>query len=147
MSGIDGIPLITKKLPNIDIIMLPTFEDSDPIFKALCTVACSYLSKITPLKKIKEALEVVHKGGSYMWPSIARKIANHFAPNTSKKGLLTSCQKEIVAEIIVGKSYKMIADNFRISLDTFRSHIKNIYKAFEINSKEESIKKSYDNEI
>jgi DNA-binding NarL/FixJ family response regulator len=32
MSGIKGIPLITKKLPNIDIIMLTTFEDSDSIF-------------------------------------------------------------------------------------------------------------------
>ena len=82
-----------------------------------------------------------------MSPSIARKIANHFAPNTSKKGLLTSRQKEIVTEIVAGKSYKMIADTLYISLDTVRSHIKNIYKALEINSKAELIKKSYDNEI
>ncbi|PQJ81475.1 response regulator transcription factor [Polaribacter glomeratus] len=147
MSGIKGIPLITKKLPDIDIIMLTTFEDSDSIFKALCAGACSYLSKRTPLKKILEAVEVVHKGGSYMSPSIARKIANHFAPNTSKKGLLTARQKEIVTELVDGKSYKMIADNLFISLDTVRSHIKNIYKVLEINSKAELIKKSYDNEI
>ena len=55
MSGIDGIPLINKKLPAIDIIMLTTFEDGDHIFKALCAGACSYLSKRTPLKKIKLA--------------------------------------------------------------------------------------------
>lgn len=82
-----------------------------------------------------------------MSPSIARKIANHFAPNASKKGLLTARQKEIVTEIVDGKSYKMIADNLFISLDTVRSHIKNIYKVLEINSKAELIKKSYNNEI
>ncbi|QJP34695.1 response regulator transcription factor [Nonlabens sp. Ci31] len=147
MSGIEGIPLILNELPNLDIIMLTTFEDSESIFNALCLGACSYLSKRTPLKKIQEAIEVVYEGGSYMSPSIARKIANHFLPKTAKKNLLTSRQKDIVSGIVDGKSYKMIAADLFVSLDTVRSHIKNIYKTLEINSKAELIRKSYDNEI
>ncbi len=61
--------------------------------------------------------------------------------------MLTPRQKEIVTGIVDGKSYKMIANDLFVSLDTVRSHIKNIYKALEINSKAELIKKSYDNEI
>jgi DNA-binding NarL/FixJ family response regulator len=147
MSGIDGIPLLLNELPHLDIIMLTTFEDNDSIFKALCAGACSYLSKKTSLKNIQEAIEVVYNGGSYMSPSIARKIANHFLPKPSKKNLLTTRQKDIVAGIVDGKSYKMIAADLFVSLDTVRSHIKNIYKTLEINSKAELIKKSYDNEI
>ncbi len=147
MSGIDGIPLILNELPKVDIIMLTTFEDNDSIYKALCAGACSYLSKKTPLKKIMEAVEVVYDGGSYMSPSIARKIINAYAPKRNKSDLLTSRQKEIVTGIVDGKSYKMIANDLFVSLDTVRSHIKNIYKALEINSKAELIKKSYDNEI
>ncbi|MFK7831950.1 MAG: response regulator [Winogradskyella sp.] len=147
MSGIDGIPLILNELPKVDIIMLTTFEDNDSIYKALCAGACSYLSKKTPLKKIQEAVEVVYDGGSYMSPSIARKIVNSYAPKPSKSDVLTPRQKEIVTGIVDGKSYKMIADDLFVSLDTVRSHIKNIYKALEINSKAELIKKSYDNEI
>ncbi|MBJ7882907.1 response regulator [Gelidibacter salicanalis] len=147
MSGIDGIPLLKNELPNTDIIMLTTFEDSDSIFKALCAGACSYLSKKTSLKKIQEAVEIVVDGGSYMSPSIARKIANHFAPKSIKNQLLTPRQQDIVIGIVDGKSYKMIADDLFVSLDTVRSHIKNIYKTLEINSKAELIKKSYDKEI
>lgn len=147
MSGIAGIPLLLNELPNIDIIMLTTFEDNDSIFRALCAGACSYLSKKTPLKKIQEAVEVVSDGGSYMSPSIARKIANRFAKKQPCSTILTPRQKEIVNGIVAGKSYKMIANDLFVSLDTVRSHIKNIYKTLEINCKAELIKKSYNNEI
>jgi DNA-binding NarL/FixJ family response regulator len=147
MSGIEGIPLILKELPEVSIIMLTTFEDNDSIYKALCAGACSYLSKKTPLKKILEAILVVHQGGSYMSPAIARKIANHFAQKQIKSNVLTERQKEIVTGIVAGKSYKMIANDLFVSIDTVRTHIKNIYKALEINSKAELIRKSYDNEL
>ena len=147
MSGIKGIPLILNELPKVDIVMLTTFEDNDSIYKALCAGACSYLSKTTSLKKILETLEIVHNGGSYMSPSIARKIVNRFAPKHNHSEVLTSRQKDIVTGIVDGKSYKMIANDLFVSLDTVRSHIKNIYKALEINSKAELIKKSYDNEL
>jgi DNA-binding NarL/FixJ family response regulator len=127
--------------------MLTTFEDNDSIYKALCAGACSYLSKKTPLKKILEAILVVHQGGSYMSPAIARKIANHFAQKQIKSNVLTERQKEIVTGIVAGKSYKMIANDLFVSIDTVRTHIKNIYKALEINSKAELIRKSYDNEL
>ena len=147
MSGIKGIPLILNELPKVDIVMLTTFEDNDSIYKALCAGACSYLSKTTSLKKILETLEIVHNGGSYMSPSIARKIVNRFAPKHNHSEVLTSRQKDIVTGIVDGKSYKMVANDLFVSLDTVRSHIKNIYKALEINSKAELIKKSYDNEL
>lgn len=147
MSGIKGIPLILNELPKVDVVMLTTFEDNDSIYKALCAGACSYLSKTTSLKKILETLEIVHNGGSYMSPSIARKIVNRFAPKHNHSEVLTSRQKDIVTGIVDGKSYKMVANDLFVSLDTVRSHIKNIYKALEINSKAELIKKSYDNEL
>lgn len=147
ISGIQGIPLLLGELPDTDIIMLTTFEDNDKIFSALSAGACSYLSKKTPLVKILEAIEVVHKGGSYMSPSIARKIVNRFAPNRNKSQLLTARQKDIVDGIVAGKSYKMIGQDLFVSLDTVRTHIKNIYKTLEINSKAELIKKVYDNEV
>ncbi|KPM32926.1 Regulatory protein, LuxR:Response regulator receiver [Croceitalea dokdonensis DOKDO 023] len=147
ISGIKGIPLLLEKLPDTDIMMLTTFEDNDKIFSALSAGACSYLTKKTPLKKIREAVEVVYKGGSYMSPSIARKIVNRFAPNRSPMHQLTPRQKEIVDGIVDGKSYKMIADDLCVSLDTVRSHIKNIYKTLKINSKAQLIRKSFNNEL
>tara|TARA_R100000935_G_scaffold8302_7_gene17517 strand:- start:147025 stop:147657 length:633 start_codon:yes stop_codon:yes gene_type:complete len=147
MTGIEGIPLLLHEMPEVDIIMLTTFEDNDSIFKALCAGACSYLSKKTPLKKIQEAVEVVREGGSYMSPSIARKIVTHYAPKTTRQNVLSPREADVVKGIVAGKSYKMIADDLFVSINTVRTHIKNIYKTLGINSKAELIKKSYDGEV
>jgi len=144
-SGIESLPKIKKLASDLDVIILTTFEETDMIFSALSSGACSYVSKRVSLKKIQEAVEVVSEGGSYMSPAIARKIADFYAPKQSKA--LTDRQLDIVNGIVNGKSYKMIANDLFISLDTVRSHIKNIYNTLEINSKAELIKKSYNNEL
>lgn len=148
MSGLQGIRLIKEKYPNTDIVMLTTFEEDDKIFSALCAGACSYISKRTSLAQIREAVFTIYRGGSYMSPSIARRVAEYFMPKTKKKeDLLTDRQKDIVQGIVDGLSYKMIATRLSISLDTVRDHIKRIYRALEINSKAELIRKSLDGEI
>ena len=148
MSGIEGIRHIRLKFPEADIVMLTTFEENEKIFKALCAGACSYISKRTSLLKIQEALFVVHRGGSYMSPSIAREIAKHFMPKARKKNdLLTPRQKQIVDGLVDGLSYKLIADKLSISIDTVRDHIKRIYRTLEVNSKAEVIRKSLDGDI
>ncbi len=148
MSGIEGIRHIRLKIPEADIIMLTTFEEDENIFKALCAGACSYISKRTSLLKIQEALFMVHRGGSYMSPSIARKVAKHFMPKVQhKEDALTPRQKQIVEGLVDGLSYKLIADKLSISIDTVRDHIKRIYRTLEVNSKAEVIRKSLNGEI
>ena len=138
MSGIEGLPHIKKSLEKSDIIMLTTYDESEIIFKALCSGACSYISKKTSLKVIMDSIFTVYRGGSYMSPTIARKIAEHFSPLKSQaasSSILTLRQLEIVKHLSDGLSYKMIADTMSISLDTVRSHIKKIYKSLEVNNK------------
>lgn len=148
MTGIQGIRHIKQKLPEADIVMLTTFEEDEKIFKALCAGACSYISKRTSLVKIQEALFVVHRGGSYMSPSIARRIASHFMPKARREeDVLTPRQKQIVEGLVDGLSYKLIADKLSISIDTVRDHIKRIYRALNVNSKAEVIRKSLDGDI
>ncbi len=148
LSGLEGIRVIKKRIPTTDIIMLTTYEESEIIFKALCAGACSYLSKRSSLSQILEAITVVSQGGSYMSPSIARKVVTYFAPSSnSKKELLTPRQQQIVAGLVDGLSYKMIADKYMVSIETVRDHIKKIYKKLQINSKAELIKLSVDGDL
>ncbi len=150
MNGIEGIRYIRMRYPEADIVMLTTHEDDDKIFSALRAGACSYISKRTSLADIREAVFVIRRGGSYMSPSIARRIAAFFMPKEKPKTrevALTPRQREIVREIVDGRSYQEVAENLEITLDTVRDHIKRIYRALEINSKAELIKKSLNREI
>ena len=148
MSGLEGIRHIRQKCPDMDIVMLTTFEDDDKIFKALCSGACSYITKRTPLNTILEAVFTIHRGGSYMSPSIARKVVQHFMPKAPKTNdILSPRQQQIVQGLVDGLSYKLIADKLSISIDTVRDHIKHIYRTLEVNGKAEVIRKSLDGEI
>jgi len=140
MSGIEGITEIKKYIPQCNIVMLTTFEDNDKIFAALCAGAVSYLSKQSSLASIYDCLTTVSSGGSYMSPGIARKVIQHFTTSTKSVNPLTLRQQEIVSAIVDGLSYKMVGDKLGISLDTVRTHIMQIYRELNINSKGELIK-------
>ncbi len=143
MSGLESISTFKQINPQLDIIMFTTYEEEDKIFSALCNGACSYISKRTPLKTIMESIVTVYNGGSYMSPSIARKIVNHFKPKPVKKPAyeLSDRQIQIINCLMDGLSYKMIAAELNISIDTVRSHIKKIYRQLQVNSSMELVKK------
>ncbi|MBP6811854.1 MAG: response regulator transcription factor [Haliscomenobacter sp.] len=140
LSGLEAIPLILERLPQQDIIMLTTYEEEDVILKALCSGACSYISKKASLDEIVEALRIVANGGSYMSPSIAREIVNHLmGGRVSKASILSDRQKEILEKLVDGKSYATISTELFISIETVRSHVKKLYKVLQVNNKTEAI--------
>jgi DNA-binding NarL/FixJ family response regulator len=149
MSGIEGIGIIKKEYPDIEILMLTIYHDSHKIFDSLVAGASGYLLKHTSLPEIKEAIENLVDGGAPMSPQIARKVIQHFNKPVAEKpeSDLTAREQDIVNGLVDGLSYKMIADRFDISIDTVRAHIRNIYKKLHVNSKAEVIAKSLRGEI
>ena len=149
MSGISGTKIIKEKYPETDIIMLTVYDDSHKIFQSLCAGATGYLLKNRPFDEIKQAVEILCSGGAPMTPQIARKVIEYFQPKKSvkSKSPLTEKEKEIVIGLVDGLSYKMIADRMKISIETVRTHIKNIYKKLHVNCKAEVITKSLRGEI
>lgn len=149
MSGIEGISIIKKEYPDIEIMMLTVYHDSHKIFDSLVAGASGYLLKHTSLPEIKESIETLAEGGAPMSPQIARKVIQHFNAEKKKKpeSNLTAREQDIVNGLVDGLSYKLIADRFDISIDTVRAHIRNIYKKLHVNSKAEVIAKSLRGEI
>ncbi len=148
INGIEGIKLISEISPDTDVIMLTVFMDGDKIFNALCAGATGYLLKGTPMPDIKKAILEIQGGGSYMSPSIARKVVEHFKTPTQKaNSQLTPKEKDVINCLLDGLSYKLIADRLDISIDTVRFRIKSIYKKLHVNSKGEILSKALKGEI
>lgn len=147
MNGIEGIKKIKEGYPEADIIMLSVFNNSDRIFKSICAGATGYALKDTPLPELKKAIIDVRAGGSYMTPSIARKVMEYFMPKKSAADVLTPKEKQIVVAMTEGLSYKLIADRLSLSIDGVRFHIKNIYRKLQVNSKAEVIGKFHKGEL
>lgn len=146
-TGIEAIPGIRKKYPDVSVVILSVYIDSDRIFKALCAGAVGYLQKDTAMEEIHECIKLISKGGSVMSPTIARKVVDYFAPKRTYNEPLTAKEQQVIAAMVDGLSYKMIAARLGITLETVRQHIKNIYRKLQVNSKGEVIVKSLKGEI
>jgi DNA-binding NarL/FixJ family response regulator len=147
MSGIEAIPLIKRMYPESSVIIISVYADTDRIFKALCAGAVGYLQKDTPLEEILNCVRIISKGGSVMSPNIARKVVQYFAPKRTYNEPLTAKEQQVIAAMVDGLSYKMIAARLGVSLETVRQHIKNIYRKLHVNSKTEVITRSLKGEI
>jgi DNA-binding NarL/FixJ family response regulator len=143
LSGIEGIRLLREHLPSAAIFVLTVFEEEEKIFESVKAGAQGYLLKKDPPEKIVEAIYTVHKGESILNGRIARKMLEYFSAQESKRQKqleeynLTRREKEILLLLIDGKSYKLIADECGISMQTQFTHIRNIYNKLNIHSRAE----------
>ncbi len=134
-NGMDCIDELKTAFPNCSIIIHSVSADHDTIFKCLCNGADSYLTKGESLAMIKETIVATHQGGSKMSVQIARKVVEYFRKKASHQSELLSLREQEVVELILkGRSYKMVADDLNISINTVRTYIKSIYKKLKVNS-------------
>jgi DNA-binding NarL/FixJ family response regulator len=152
ISGIEGAAVIRQEFPELPVLMLTVFEDESKVFAAVCAGASGYILKSTPPVKLLDAIKEVSEGGSPMTPSIAAKVLKMFKDQNQKADIpadldLSSREKEILALLVDGLSYKLIADELFISYETVHSHVKNIYQKLHVNSVNQAISKALRNKL
>lgn len=151
INGIEAVKIIQEKYPAIRVLMQTVFDDNDKVFASICAGASGYILKKSTPKKIIEAIYETYHGGAPMTPSIAEKVLGMFRIQTQKTPVekidLSHREKEILTLLVKGKSYKMIAADCFISIDTVNSHIKNIYEKLHVHSKSEAVVKAINQKL
>lgn len=146
VNGMEGLRIIRGTSPSTQVLMFTVFDDNDNIFQAICNGANGYLLKKTPPSKIIEAIKEVHEGGAPITPAVARKILQLFPKTPARSNeidKLGSREQEILQLLMKGYSYKMIAAELNISIETVRTHIKRIYEKLHVHSAQEAISKIF----
>jgi DNA-binding NarL/FixJ family response regulator len=141
MSGVDCIQELKAELPRSQIMMLTIFEDPERIFGSLKAGATGYLVKKTPPDKLLQAIKDLHQGGSPMSGQIARQVIDSFRQSpvtvSDRVSNLTEREGQILDQLVRGYSYKEIAALLGISVETVRTHIRNIYEKLHVKSRHE----------
>ena len=142
-NGIDILKEARGISSSFEAIMLTVHDNDNLIFDSFCAGASGYLLKNTPTKRIKSSIREALNGGAPMSTLIARKVVTSFRSQNASP--LSQREDDVLQLLCIGKSYKIIADELFISMDTVRAHIRNIYKKLEVNSNIEAIAKAYQN--
>jgi DNA-binding NarL/FixJ family response regulator len=151
ISGIEAVQMIKEKFPQVQILMQTVFEDNDKIFAAICAGASGYMLKKTAPHKMIEAIRETWLGGAPMSASVAVKVLQMFriqAVGEKKEFIdLSEREKEILALLVKGKSYKAVASECFISIDTVSTHVRHIYEKLHVHSKSEAVAKAINQKL
>ena len=144
MNGIEATKIIKEHFPKINILIQTVFFEDEHIFNAICAGASGYILKSTTPDGYIEAIKDVQAGGSPMTPGIARRVLELFKNNLqpaapSKDYNLTTQEKKVLQLLVAGKSYKMIATELFVSVDTIKTHIRNTYAKLHVHSGTEAV--------
>lgn len=146
MSGIDAVRMIKEAFPEVRVLMQTVFDDNDKIFAAICAGASGYVLKKTSPQKLIEAIRETYSGGAPMTSSVAVKVLEMFRLQARVENTefidLSEREKEILGLLVKGKSYKAIASDCFISIDTVSTHVRHIYEKLHVHSKSEAVAKA-----
>jgi len=145
MNGIECISRLKMIHPRMQMIVLTVYDNPNNIFEAIAAGAVGYLLKSTPPEKIIEAISDVQKGGSPISSQIARKVIEAFAVKQKTNDYfqeLSRREQEILEQLSKGYRYKEIADKLYVSVETVRTHIRNIYEKLQVNNRVAALKKT-----
>lgn len=145
ISGLEALNILKERCHNTQFIMLTIYDDDEHVFKALQIGATGYLLKKAKPDEIKNAIKDVYKGGSPMSSQIARRVVQTFQKSQQAKkeyDTLSAREKEVLQFLAKGYRYKEIAGRLFISVDTVRTHIRNIYKKLQVGSRTEALNKT-----
>lgn len=152
MNGIEATRLIKKQFPDTHVLIQTVFYEDDYIFQAICAGASGYILKSTSPEGYLEAIKEVLAGGSPMTPGIARRVLELFKHNLQPAGPeqdydLTNQEKKVLKLLVEGKSYKLISQELFVSVDTIKSHIRNIYAKLQVHSGTEAVSLAIRNKL
>jgi NarL family two-component system response regulator LiaR len=150
MPEIDGIVAtrrITKDLPDQIVVVLTGADDDDDIgIQALRAGATGYLSKDLDIDALPRALEGARLGEAVISRRMTRKLIEQMrqAPDgvagmRPVRSPLTAREWEVIDMLRDGRSTEMIADDLVVSIETVRSHVKNILRKLDVRSREDAV--------
>ncbi|HVV05026.1 MAG TPA: response regulator transcription factor [Puia sp.] len=144
VNGVSAVKRIRQVDATLPIIMLTVFDDNENIFNAVCAGASGYILKRCASEEIPGAIRNVLSGGAPMTGVVARKVLQMVpaarGPETEDV-CLSQREVQILQLLARGFSYKMIASEIKVSMDTVRFHIKNIYDKLHVHSAPEAVSK------
>jgi DNA-binding NarL/FixJ family response regulator len=150
-SGIDIIREARELYPEMEVMVLTVFEDEENVVAALEAGATGYLLKEQAFDELGDTILALMRGESAISPKVARFLLKRFtSPSPDAKGgqanqqtmaadELTRREGEVLGLIAKGYSYNEIAELLKLSPNTIRAHIRNIYRKLAVKSRSEAV--------
>jgi NarL family two-component system response regulator LiaR len=135
LNGAEATALIREIDPGARILFLTSFGNEDILEDALQAGAQGFLLKDSPPDDLLQAIRIVYQGQLILPPQLALKLINKPDPEGELKADLTDREREVMSAVKRGMSNKEIAEQLNISINTVRSHIRNLLRKLDLTNR------------
>ena len=150
MDGLEATRQIKQTLPGTTIVVLTVRDDDEKLFEALKSGAQGYLLKDIRSHKMIEMLHSAMNGEAAITPVLAGRVLSEFrrlslnqrndAEFSDEDAALTERELEVLTLVSKGATDKEVAEQLFVSLNTVKTHIRNILSKLRVNSRKEAAK-------
>jgi two-component system, NarL family, nitrate/nitrite response regulator NarL len=145
MDGIAGVARLRALRSELSIVVLTVFEEPSTVVRAICAGADGYLLKRTANDDILAQMSQVLTGGSPLSAAVARTVLAALraaAPRTAAAApvpLLSRREHSVLCGLVDGRSYKQVAADLGIGIDTVRTYVRSLYRKLRVHSVSEAV--------
>ncbi|QDE90589.1 DNA-binding response regulator [Myxococcus xanthus] len=152
LPGINGIQVtqrVKRRAPEVEILILTSFDDETKVYEAIQAGASGYLVKRVGPEKIRSGIQEVMEGGTVLEPIIAKRFWNYFQSVQAKSTqaekklenpwALTPLEFEVLRYVAKGLSNAEVGQVMTLERRTVRTHLSHIYRKMGVNSHVEAV--------
>jgi DNA-binding NarL/FixJ family response regulator len=132
MPAVDGIRATELLLRGDDaprVLVLTTFENDEYVYDALRAGAAGFLLKRVPPQEIVDAVRLVARGDSLLFPASIRRLAERYGPAGGPRPALpdlTAREAEVLSLVAAGRTNAEIAAELVLGHETVKTHVANL---------------------
>ncbi|MFP4975199.1 response regulator [Paenibacillus sp. CN-4] len=159
MDGVSAIKIIKQNWPDIQVLILTTFQEKEKAIEVLRSGADGYLLKSMEPGELAETIRLIHRGGTIIAHDMSAKLFEDLemseteaeAQRIETKPLeakpleaygLTPRELEILQLVTQGLRYKTIAAKLYLSDGTVRNYASSVYLKLDVRNREEAVRKA-----
>jgi two-component system response regulator DegU len=146
INGIEATAQVTKNFPGIKVIILSMWDREEDVLEAVKSGAVGYILKDVSKEDLFKAIKLVYKGEAYIQPQLAYKVIKKFAyldellkEKETSPVELSPRQLEVLKLVAEGLPNKSIASALNIGEKTVKTHLRLIFRKFDITSRSQAV--------
>lgn len=138
MNGIEVLEELKRREDPLKVLILTVHSEVEYLVKAVDIGANGYILKDSGSSELKQAIDVIMSGESYIQPSLLPALNSRLINrdvDQDKLRTLTKRELEILTQVAGGMFNKEIALNLNISERTVKNHISNIFRKIDVSDR------------
>jgi DNA-binding NarL/FixJ family response regulator len=137
LDGITATRRIKAALPERRVVVITAFDDPPRVLAAICAGADGYLVKRASHAEVADALHAVLDGGAPLTSAVAKTVLDLLRDKRIERYAgepLSPREQQVLSGFVGGRSYKEIASDLGITIDTVRTYVRTLYKKLQVHS-------------